>query len=130
MNLIRTGTLLGAIAVMIGAFGAHGLKKLIAIDQLAIFETGVRYHFYHALAICFAGLYLLHNNSKKTYYAGICFLIGIFLFSGSLYLLACRVPLGIEGWRGLLGPLTPIGGVFFIVGWILLFLSADQPSKR
>ncbi|MFK7933855.1 MAG: DUF423 domain-containing protein [Saprospiraceae bacterium] len=109
----------GAAAVAIGAFGAHGLKAIVSADRLGIYETGVDYHFYHALALLAVGWMYRAAPSKWLSWSASCFIIGILLFSGSLYLLATRSVLGIEGWW-FLGPLTPIGGVFFILGWVLL----------
>ncbi len=115
--------ILGAIAVILGAFGAHSLKNLLSESQLATFETGVRYQYYHTFAIF--GVYLLNqkNPIKRLNSINTFFLIGIILFSGSLYLLACKDILGIENWK-FLGPITPIGGTFFIIGWILLTITS------
>ena len=96
----------GALAVMAGAFAAHGLKARLSADALSVFETGARYHMYHALAMALAALV-----SQKR--AATLFLAGICLFSGSLYLLALTD-------LGLLGAITPIGGLCFIAGWGLL----------
>jgi uncharacterized membrane protein YgdD (TMEM256/DUF423 family) len=122
MNQKNTLTIigvLGAIAVILGAFGAHSLKSVLSESQLSTFETGVRYHYYHTFAIF--GVYLLQQKltPKRINLINTLFLIGILLFSGSIYLLACKDILGIENWK-FLGPITPIGGTFFIVGWILL----------
>ena len=100
----------GALAVMAGAFAAHGLKARLSADALAVFETGARYHMYHALAIALAGLVAARR-------AAIAFLAGIVLFSGSLYLLALT---GVT----LLGAVTPVGGLCFIAGWALLAWAA------
>ena len=100
----------GALAVMAGAFAAHGLKARLSADALAVFETGARYHMYHALAMALAGLMAARR-------AAIAFLAGIVLFSGSLYLLALT---GVT----LLGALTPVGGLCFIAGWALLAWAA------
>jgi uncharacterized membrane protein YgdD (TMEM256/DUF423 family) len=96
----------GGLAVMAGAFAAHGLKAHLSMDALAVFETGARYHMYHALAMALAALVAAPR-------AAIAFLAGIFLFSGSLYLLALT---GLT----LLGVVTPLGGLCFIAGWGLL----------
>ena len=110
---------------MIGAFGAHGLKSLIAAERISIFETGVDYHFYHTFALLIVGILYRQYPTKWLKWSWYSFAIGILLFSGSLYLLATRSVLGIESWW-FLGPLTPIGGVFFIVGWILLMVSMSK----
>jgi len=96
----------GGLAVMAGAFAAHGLKAHLGADALAVFETGARYHMYHALAMAAAALVAARS-------AAIAFLAGILLFSGSLYLLALT---GIT----MLGAVTPLGGLCFIAGWGLL----------
>lgn len=111
----------GFLAVAIGAFGAHGLKKIITPDLMVVFETGNRYHFYHTIASLFAFLLLQHSlgsestNKSKTYLkiATWAFLLGILIFSFSLYALA------ITGIR-ILGAITPIGGVSFLVAWFCL----------
>ena len=121
-NLLIFGCLLAAFAVILGAFGAHGLKARITPAQLQIFETGVKYQFYHTFAIIMTALLLEKFNHAFTTYAAFSFIAGILLFSGSLYLLATRTLLGIEN-VSLIGPMTPIGGLFFIIGWVLLAVS-------
>lgn len=118
-NFIVIAALLAAVAVVLGAFGAHGLKAKLTPDQLQVFETGVKYQFYHAMGLFLLGLLLQQYNNTLLVYAGFAFMVGILLFSGSLYLLANKTLLGIEGWRWL-GPVTPLGGLSFIVGWLLL----------
>lgn len=104
----------GFIAVALGAFAAHGLKKILGPDLLATFQTGVQYHMYHALALFGIGLLTLHfPNQALLKTAGYLFLLGIVLFSGSLYILAFS---GIR-W---LGAITPLGGVAFLAAWALL----------
>jgi uncharacterized membrane protein YgdD (TMEM256/DUF423 family) len=112
------GSLLGALGVALGAFGAHGLRARVAPDLLATFETGVRYHVYHALALLAVGLWLAQSGKGGLVAAaGWLFLAGIILFSGSLYLLA------LTGTRWL-GAVTPLGGVAFIAGWLCLAAAA------
>jgi uncharacterized membrane protein YgdD (TMEM256/DUF423 family) len=108
----------GALAVGIGAFGAHGLKALIAVDQLQTFETGVKYQFYHTFAMCFTLVATHIYNDKRFLTAAWLFLVGILMFSGSLYLLACKniLPFDVR----FVGPITPIGGAFFIAGWLYM----------
>ena len=108
------GALLGALGVMIGAFGAHGLKALLAeTGQAATFETAVKYHMYHALAMLVTGLLLFQVPNKFIHLAGLFFLIGVLIFSGTLYVLSLT---NIK-W---LGAITPIGGLFLIGGWLSL----------
>jgi uncharacterized membrane protein YgdD (TMEM256/DUF423 family) len=115
-NTLLSAAVMGCLAVMIGAFGAHALKPtLVATGRLDTYELAVRYQFYHALAMLAVGVLMGQFSSKKLYYAGFFFLLGIFLFSGSLFAL-CFTGLGV------LGAVTPLGGVLFILGWVFLFL--------
>jgi uncharacterized membrane protein YgdD (TMEM256/DUF423 family) len=110
---LLAGSLLCFAAVAFGAFGAHAIKNLISSRYLEIFETGVRYHFLHAFALLFCGLYLKHFPRAKVFTPPLFFFVGILLFSGSLYILALT---GNSTW----GMVTPIGGVFFLMGWLSL----------
>lgn len=127
---IRLFAALGALAVALGAFGAHGLKSLVAPEQLETFGTGVRYHFYHAFAIGISALLMtVPGFSKKNLGRAItCFWVGILLFSGSLYLLSLRDVHGLP--VGILGPITPLGGLLFIVGWVFVILSPGKSSSH
>ena len=111
------GALAGALGVALGAFGAHGLKASVSDDMLKVFETGVRYHMYHALALLAVGLAAQRWPGSWIQAAGWLFVVGIVLFSGSLYLMTFT---GIR-W---LGAITPLGGLAFILGWVALALSA------
>lgn len=115
------GAALAMAAVALGAFGAHGLKAALTAERLDIFNTGVRYQFYHAFALLFLGLWArVAPENTMIPRAGLAFLIGIFLFSGSLYLLSVR---DLFDWPvAWLGPVTPLGGVAFIAGWGLVLL--------
>ena len=120
-NFLTTAALLGALSVALGAFAAHGLKKLLSPDQVQVFETGVRYQFYHVFALLAAGILYKDFPSNAMVWAGRMFIGGIVLFSGSLYLMSYCQYQGINArWAG---PVTPIGGVLFIAGWILLFVA-------
>lgn len=110
---LSIGAISGALAVMLGAFGAHGLKEKLSEKMLANYMTGVEYHFYHTFAILAVGLLAMHFQSRALAGSGWAFVIGIAIFSGSLYAMA---PTGITK----LGMITPIGGLAFIIGWILL----------
>lgn len=114
---------------MLGAFGAHALKSKITSDQLQVFETGVRYQFYHSLALLVVGLISLKFEHGGIRMAAWLFMAGIVLFSGSLYLLSNREWLGIEGWKSILGPVTPLGGLCFIAGWISLAWAAFRSNQ-
>ncbi|MBI2789101.1 MAG: DUF423 domain-containing protein [Elusimicrobia bacterium] len=113
--MTRLGAGLMFLAVGLGAFGAHALKARLEPDMLAVFETGVRYQVYHALALLL--LASLRGPSKAAW----CFTVGIALFSGSLYLLALT---GVRKW----GAVTPIGGVLFLAGWLILLFSRSSSS--
>jgi len=122
-----SGSLLAALAVILGAFGAHALKALVTPEKLLVFETGVRYHFYHSLALLATGIIYSHFPAKQLRLATGLFITGIALFSGSLY---GMVFVSISG--GSLGPLgiiTPIGGLFFIAAWIMLALGITSAKK-
>ncbi|MEH6513454.1 DUF423 domain-containing protein [Maribacter arcticus] len=111
------GALLGLLAVVFGAFGAHLLKKLFTIDQLNSFETGVKYQMYHALVILMLSFNLnLESSLEKNMM--FCFIIGTFLFSFSIYGLCISAAKGKK--LKILGPITPLGGLFLVIGWGLL----------
>lgn len=111
------GSINALIAVMLGAFGAHALKNRLSADMLDIFQTGVQYHFYHALGLLAVGIIAYHlPDSSLLRWSGWLMLAGIIIFSGSLYILSIS---GIT-W---LGAITPIGGTSFIAAWILLTIA-------
>ena len=114
-RLIRLGAWAMAFGVALGAFGAHGLKTRLAPDLLAIYETGVRYHLVHGLALFVAAWLVGEDRTRSARLAGLLFVVGILLFSGSLYLLA------LTGVRAL-GAITPFGGVAWVAAWIILAL--------
>lgn len=117
-TFIAWGAVIMALSVALGAFGAHMLKDTISGDEMAVYETGVHYHMIHGLAILLTGLAAgLFGESRKLFWAGFLFIFGVFIFSGSLYVLSLS---GIK-W---LGAITPIGGVSFIAGWFTLAAAA------
>ena len=116
-TFLLAGAVAGLIAVGFGAFGAHGLKGRLTPEMLAVFETGVRYHMYHALALLLTAALAARMDSKAITAAGWLFVAGIALFSGSLYLLAVT---GVT----ILGAITPIGGVALLAGWACLVVAA------
>lgn len=118
-----TASLFSALAVALGAFGAHGLKQILAADQFAIFDTAVRYQFYHSLALFIPAILTEKFPRKWLLAAGRCFIAGIVLFSGSLYTLAFLEASGNDGLK-FIGAVTPVGGLFFIAGWLCLFGAA------
>ena len=111
------GALFAGIGVGLGAFGAHALKTRLSPEDLAIFEVGVRYQMYHALALLAVGAISMRLDSALIKGAGWAFVFGILVFSGSLYAL---VGTGVR----VLGAVTPIGGVAFLVGWLMLTIAA------
>lgn len=115
--------LLGALAVALGAFGAHRLETKLDVNQLDTYQKAVQYHFVHVLALLAVVALYPKVPFSSTTWAGILFIVGIVLFSGSLYLWSTRTLTGLEGWRFLVF-LTPIGGLSFIAGWISLAWSA------
>jgi uncharacterized membrane protein YgdD (TMEM256/DUF423 family) len=119
---LSLGASFAALAVILGAFGAHALKEKLAPEQLQVFETGVRYQMYHAFALIILALLIEKLNQPLMNYLGWFFVTGIVFFSGSLYLLASKSILGIESWK-FLGPITPLGGLCLIAGWVLLAVS-------
>ncbi|MBY0536659.1 MAG: DUF423 domain-containing protein [Chitinophagaceae bacterium] len=114
-----TASILGALAVALGAFGAHGLKQLVPPETVTTFETGVKYQFYHVFALLIIGVVYAQVPSKALLQAGLFFQIGILLFSGSLYALTALKATDTVGLSGI-GIITPLGGVAFIVGWLLM----------
>ena len=118
-KFLLIGSILGALAVGIGAFGAHGLKQYVDGETLNIFETGVRYQFYHVFALLAVGILYEKFSVKWLRYAGNCFIAGIILFSGSLYAMVAGRAADMNLDR--IGIITPFGGVLLIAGWLLLF---------
>lgn len=114
-------TVLGGLAVILGAFGAHKLKELVPPETVSTFQTGVTYQFYHVFALLAVGILYAHIPTPQLVWAGRFFLIGILLFSGSLYALTLLKATETVGLRGI-GAITPLGGLFFIAGWVALLL--------
>ena len=113
---------LGALAVMLGAFGAHKLKELVPPEVVSTFQTGVTYQFYHVFALLAVGILYAHIPGPQLIWAGRCFIIGILLFSGSLYLLTVlKINNNVIPKPVVIA--TPIGGLVFIVGWISLLFA-------
>lgn len=121
---LTTAAIAGALAVAIGAFGAHGLRPLLESHaRTDTFELAVRYQFYHTFAILFSGVLMFYFPSRMLNRAALSFALGIVIFSGSLYVLS------LTGARWL-GAITPIGGVLFIVGWMLLLVGIRARVKN
>jgi uncharacterized membrane protein YgdD (TMEM256/DUF423 family) len=115
-TILMTASVLLAMAVAIGAFGAHGLKSHLSEAMLQTYKTGVEYHFYHALGLLLIGVLTISFPSELLKWSAIFLMVGIVLFSGSLYVLAIT---GIKWF----GAITPLGGLSFIAGWGLLFVA-------
>lgn len=112
----------GFLAVAFGAFGAHGLKQIVDESKLTVFQVGVQYQMYHALALLAVAWLAGERPRRLVRAAGVCMLVGIVLFSGSLYALT------FVGWRWL-GPITPVGGLSLLAGWFLLGVAALRSSS-
>ncbi len=128
--MIRIASFLLALAVIMGAFGAHALKSRLTPESLTVWKTAVEYHFYHALGLLVVSLLLKVNviTAGTSKWVSNLLLSGILLFSGSLYLLSTK---SILAWDpSFLGPITPIGGLLFIAGWVLLALKANVHSVK
>jgi len=122
-QIIITASVFGMLAVVTGAFGAHGLKAVLPAAQLEVWHTAVQYNFYHVFALLFLSTFRVDAKNKLIRACYYLFTFGIVFFSGSLYLLSCR---SIIGWHWLIymGPITPLGGLLFILGWLLLAIAA------
>lgn len=129
-RFILIACLFGAAAVIFGAFGAHVLKKILTESELQTYKTGVEYHFNHTFALLITAILGRYTNKKWTQVAGWLFVVGIILFSGSLYLLSLSNSFELNSLKPILGPLTPIGGLLFIGGWLSLFFAAIQYKER
>jgi len=122
MNIfITTGAVFGALGIIFGAFGAHALKKIFSEDQIKNFETGVKYQMYHALLLVIIGFNIQHITSyEKLLFYSLTF--GILLFSFSIYGLCISSALNKK--LKILGPITPIGGLLLLLGWVVLILNS------
>jgi uncharacterized membrane protein YgdD (TMEM256/DUF423 family) len=114
-SILTIAAISGLLAVVLGAFGAHTLKKMISPEMLEVYKTGVQYQFYHTFALLAVGILMHFNTSKALQWSGYLFVVGILLFSGSLYVMTIT---GIKA----LGIITPFGGTVWIVAWFLLMI--------
>jgi uncharacterized membrane protein YgdD (TMEM256/DUF423 family) len=125
-KFLITAAFLGALSVILGAFAAHKLKEIFDPSLLQTFETAVRYQMYHALALLAVGILYKDFSSRQLSWAGNLFIAGIILFSGSLYLLCCIQYQDIPAkW---VGAITPLGGLCFIAGWLLLAVGISKKA--
>ncbi len=118
---IAIGSIMAGLSVVVGAFGAHGLRERLSPEMLQVYEIGARYQMYHALAILAVGLVQIKIDHPMLTVAGWCFVLGIVIFSGTLYALS------LTGIR-ILGMITPVGGAIFILGWAAMAYSALKPN--
>ena len=125
---LKTAAILGALSVAIGAFAAHTLKGAISDYALEIFETAVKYQFYHVFALLAVGIIYKEFPGKLIKWSGRLFIAGIILFSGSLYILSAIKASTLTGYDWI-GAITPLGGLCFILGWIFLFLGISDKVK-
>ncbi|MDI5899005.1 DUF423 domain-containing protein [Flavobacterium yafengii] len=126
-RILSTGAILGMIAIILGAFGAHALKKVLSIEQLSTFETGVRYQMYHALFLLFFGLMKdIPQKTKKAIYFLVLF--GVILFSGSIYLLATNDLTSFD--FKIIGFVTPIGGLLLILAWGVFLMNIMNKKSQ
>jgi uncharacterized membrane protein YgdD (TMEM256/DUF423 family) len=122
-EVIRTASVFGLLAIVLGTFGAHSLENiLVENNRVETFETALQYHFYHTLALLFISVLFQYKSNSYLKWVVYLFVIGILIFSGSLYVLALTN-------ITLLGAITPFGGLSFIAGWIVLFLSAKEKNN-
>lgn len=125
-KILLTALIMGIVAIVLGAFGAHGLKKLLSTDQLTTFEVGVRYQIYHALFLLFVvnNSFLTLKEKTIVFYLA---LVGVILFSGSIYLLSTSTITSIK--TKIIGPLTPLGGLLLIASWSYMFYCVLLKNK-
>ena len=126
-SILIKGASLGCIAVILGALGAHALKNMLTPDQLASFETGVKYQMYHAILLVALAFYIKKEPSKYISNAINLMFLGVILFSGSIYLLILKNILALEFLK-FAGPITPIGGILLVIGWFLLILEGFKKN--
>lgn len=131
-KILLASSIIGALSVILGAFGAHALQNIIDAKALKTYQIGISYQFYHAIALLGVAAWIKNDIEPSVWIgrAAFCFIIGVLLFSGSLYLIALKEILGLQGWvMKIIGPSTPIGGTFFIIGWLLLATSIFIKNK-
>ncbi|TDH25678.1 DUF423 domain-containing protein [Segetibacter sp. 3557_3] len=128
-SFLRAAALLGALAVALGAFGAHALRGKVPDVAVNTFETGVRYHFYHVLALCVLAIMYKEFTNKWITWAGNLFLVGILLFSGSLYTLTFILA-AVRPGLSWIGIITPFGGLAFIAGWFCMLMGVLRTADK
>ena len=128
-KFLAAGIICAGLAVLFGAFGAHGLKKMVDAESIEVFKTGVQYQFYHAIALILAAILFLKLPAKQINWAGNFFLAGIFSFSGSLYTITLCKAMETTAPKFIF-PITPLGGVCFIAGWFFLLVAVMKKKAE
>src|SRR4030095_4394218 len=126
-TFLSLGALFGGIAVALGAFGAHALKKIVSTDVVSVFQTGVQYQMYHTLALLVVAIVYERLPNTWIKWSGYLFSCGILFFSGSLYLITA-LKAGERSVPALIGAITPVGGLFFILGWLSFLVGLFKRS--
>jgi len=126
-NFLTVGAISGCLCVILGAFAAHKLKDVLPADAVSVFDTAVRYQFYHTVALFIVAVLYEKFPNKLMKWAGNCFIIGVILFSGSLYGLTILRLTDTTGFDKI-GVITPFGGTFLIAGWLLIFLGVNKKT--
>jgi uncharacterized membrane protein YgdD (TMEM256/DUF423 family) len=127
-SFLLAGIFFAGLAVALGAFGAHGLKKIVEEPDVEVFKTGVQYQFYHALALIVTSILSQRITLKEINWAGNLFTAGIILFSGSLYAITGFRAMSLEAPK-FIGPITPVGGLLFIAGWFVLLMAVVKTKQ-
>jgi uncharacterized membrane protein YgdD (TMEM256/DUF423 family) len=128
-RFLTAGAIFGGLAVALGAFGAHGLEKLTSDEKILHgYQTGVQYQLYHAFALLVMAILFEKLSNRWMRWAGNCFIAGILFFSGSLYLLTL-LKIRASSAVSIVGPVTPLGGIFFIAGWACLLVGVIDPYR-
>ena len=128
-KFLVAGIICAGLAVVFGAFGAHGLKKLVDAEAIEVFKTGVQYQFYHAVALILSAILSAKISAKQINWAGNLFLTGILFFSGSLYTITLCKAMEVAVPKFVF-PVTPLGGVCFIAGWIFLLFAVIKKQAE
>jgi|SRR5689334_6134708 len=126
-TFLSLGALFGGIAVALGAFGAHGLRKIVSPDVVSVFQTGVQYQMYHTLALLVIAIVYERLPNKWIKWSGYLFSFGILFFSGSLYLITA-LKADERSIPAAIGAITPVGGLLFILGWLCFLIGLFRRS--